>query len=573
MKRVTSALPVRRSTVVVPAHNERLLAKGLVLAADVLLLDLQDSVPQTDESKTLARDNVAQLLRRGRGVARETSVRVNGPLERWIVDDLRMVVAAGADSVTVAQTHGLRDLLFVEGLIDLFAAQFAMPGPAILLEVETPATLCELESMAHHSRRIDGLCVAPYDYAIEVGAAAPLFDQPGEVSDAHLALLRPRVIAVARAHGWTATDAVLVSDPKDAHLVRQAVSRSRQQGFDGCAVLHPSMLALVNEGFSPTTPELAWARQVVASAATGAPMRQPLELARRLIALDQRIGQPADRSPLPARRSAMAPDLTEESNMTPIEQAQAFTDSVHADLRKAGLWLADSEFVQAIAAGSASREAFVHWGRQFFVAIEQLHKLAHSRPRLATIGLDDPEFKRFFWENRVEEQYGAISNTAGHLELLIQLLESLGVSRMETVTTRPTPQTAKLIDWARAHVLAPEEYLTTQVAIGMLESMNPDSSLKMAQGAMTHYGLSDKDVRFMTVHITADAEHGEVAIKLLQLVPPERWEFVRQVTLEQAGLVAQMWNSAFHVDHSPRPAEPGAPNLPGPTTTPTEALP
>ena len=227
------------------------------------------------------------------------------------------------------------------------------------------------------------------------------------------------------------------------------------------------------------------------------------------------------------------------------DEAQAFSDSVHTDLRKAGNWLADIPFVNAISAGSASRESFAHWGRQFFVAIEQLHKLAHSRPKLATIGLDDPEFKRFFWENRVEEQYGAISNTAGHLELLIQLLEALGVPRMDTVSTRPSPQTKKLLEWARQHVIAPDEYLTTQVAIGLLESMNPDASLKLARGAMRHNGLTDMQVRFFTVHITADAEHGEVALKMLSLLPRERWEFVRQVTLEQAGLVAAMWNSAL----------------------------
>lgn len=231
--------------------------------------------------------------------------------------------------------------------------------------------------------------------------------------------------------------------------------------------------------------------------------------------------------------------------MTPEAKAIAFNDSVHDDLRKAGLWLADLDFVAAIADGTASRAAFRHWGRQFFVAIEQLHKLAHGRPKLASIGLDDPQFKRFFWENRVEEQYGAISNTAGHLELLIQLLESLGVSRMDTVCTRPSAETGALLEWARQHVLAPQEYLTTQVAIGLLESMNPDASLRLAQGAMRHYGLNDRDVRFFTVHITADAEHGEVAVKMLKLIAPERWEFVRKVTLEQAALVKRMWNSAL----------------------------
>lgn len=225
--------------------------------------------------------------------------------------------------------------------------------------------------------------------------------------------------------------------------------------------------------------------------------------------------------------------------------AQEFNDSVHADLRQAGLWLADIDFVNAVHEGTATREEFSGWARQFFVAIELLHKVAHSRPKLASIGLDDPEFKRFFWENRVEEQYGAISNTAGHLELLIQLLEALGVSRIDTVSTKANAHTRRLIDWARQHVLAPDEYLETQVAIGLLESMNPDASLKLARGAMKHYGLTDMQVRFFTVHITADAEHGEVALKMLALIPRSRWDYVRTITMEQAGLMKAMWNSAL----------------------------
>ena len=227
------------------------------------------------------------------------------------------------------------------------------------------------------------------------------------------------------------------------------------------------------------------------------------------------------------------------------QDAIDFNDSVHVDLRQAGHWLADIDFVNAVHEGTASREQFAIWARQFFVAIELLHKVAHSRPKLASIGLDDPEFKRFFWENRVEEQYGAISNTAGHLELLIQLLEALGVPRIDTVSTKANEHTRRLIDWARQHVLAPDEYLETQVAIGLLESMNPDASLKLARGAMKHYGLTDMQVRFFTVHITADAEHGEVAVKMLSLLPKSRWDYIRKITLEQSALMKAMWNSAL----------------------------
>jgi hypothetical protein len=230
---------------------------------------------------------------------------------------------------------------------------------------------------------------------------------------------------------------------------------------------------------------------------------------------------------------------------TVLKEAADFFESVQEEHRKEGLWLSDTDFVRSVAAGTAPRSAVAAWTRQFFVAIELLHRLAHSRPKLKTIGLEDPEFKKFFWENRVEEQYGAISNTAGHLELLIQLGEALGVKRLDMVTTKPNPQTRALIDWSKNYVLNPDEYLTTQIAIGILESMNPEASLLMSQGGKQHYGLSDKDVRFWTVHITADADHGEVALKLLALVPKDRWEHIRQMSLEQSRLVRDMWNSSL----------------------------
>src|SRR5262245_37795711 len=126
--------------------------------------------------------------------------------------------------------------------------------------------------------------------------------------------------------------------------------------------------------------------------------------------------------------------------MSITEEAAAFFDSVHRDLKNEGLWLSDLEYVKAMTCGKAPRSAVAEWARQFFVAIESLHRLAHSRPKLASVGLEDPVFKKFFWENRVEEQYGAISNTAGHLELLIQLGEALGVSRIDMVSTKPGPQ-------------------------------------------------------------------------------------------------------------------------------------
>ena len=281
--------PLRRSLVLVPAHRPELLAKARQFEADVLIIDLQDSVPWEDGAKALARSQAAQFLEISDHLAREITLRINGPGSQWIIEDVRLAVAHRADSITVPEVAKLKDLLFVEALVDHFSQSLGVAGPAILLEVETPGLLCHLEGIAAHTERVNGLCVAPFDYALNTEAKLPLLGQPGALSDVHLSWLRPKVVAMARAHGWTATDAVLLQDPRDPTLLGAALERSRQFGFDGSAVLHPSHLPSVNAGFSPTQAELGAAMQILAS---DKPMRQQRALAQRLLQLQAQIDSP-----------------------------------------------------------------------------------------------------------------------------------------------------------------------------------------------------------------------------------------------------------------------------------------
>lgn len=292
-----------------------MLSKASTLQADVLLLDLQDSVPMTNAAKCRARDNVGVMLRARDHRAREVSVRINGPRCPWILEDVRMAVEGGADSITLPDASGLRDLLFVEGLLELQATTGNRVAPSLMLEVETPETLCELEVIAAAAHLVDGLCVAPYDYAVAVNAQVAIFGGTGPYTDAHLTWLRPKVVAVARANQWSAVDAVVVSDPKDPMAVRQAIAASRSLGFDGSAVLHPSQIQCVNDGYSPTSQELAWAHETLS--AGGPAFRQPLERARRLVELDAAIrGSNFDSARQPAHPVETTPSPTPPSAHT-----------------------------------------------------------------------------------------------------------------------------------------------------------------------------------------------------------------------------------------------------------------
>ena len=251
---------LRRSTILVPSNIDRMVEKAREFAADVVLLDLEDAVPAVDDEKEHARANMIAALGGGGFSAREISIRVNGPRTKWFEADVLAAVQAGAASITLPHTYGAEDVVRAEAAIAA-AAQDAVPE--ILLAVETPATLLDLEDIARRTRHITALYVAPIDFTLAIGSTALLLGGGAIGASDQLFWLRHKLLTVARAHGWNAVDAPVVNDPRDPASVRSAMEASRALGFDGTGVLYPGHVAIANEVFSPSTEELAWADEII----------------------------------------------------------------------------------------------------------------------------------------------------------------------------------------------------------------------------------------------------------------------------------------------------------------------
>lgn len=225
-----------------------------------------------------------------------------------------------------------------------------------------------------------------------------------------------------------------------------------------------------------------------------------------------------------------------------LDEAHGFMAELREAQKREGLWLAYSPFSQRVFKGEAAREEIGEWCKQFFCALTHFHRGAHSRPRTRLTGLR-PEYKKFFWENRVEEEYGALSNTAGHVELLLRVAEALGVSRLDMVTAKPNAATRAVMDRASRTLPDPDDFLPGSVVTGALEAMNPEASTAISQGLLKHYGISEHDAQFFTVHIYADAEHAEVGAQLLRLMPKEKWPAIKEQALEASRGFYAMWAS------------------------------
>ena len=283
----------------VPAGDERKIAKARDSGADVLMFDLQDSVPFDDGAKRRARDTLRAQLANPSPGQREINVRVNAVDSPWLLQDLEMVLETRVDSVTFAELRTPGDVIHFERLL-----RSLRPGarvPEVLLDVETPSALCHLEEIAGVATLVTGLMVGVNDYALEVHSSGMLFGQDGEPSQEHLTWIRPKTVAVARMYGWTVCDAVMLKDPKDLEAARAAMEQSKRMGFDGWVALFPPQVGGANAVFSPSDAETAWAREVVARYAREQAIpasdriatvpRQHLQRARYIVQRAESIGQ------------------------------------------------------------------------------------------------------------------------------------------------------------------------------------------------------------------------------------------------------------------------------------------
>lgn len=243
-----------RSMLYVPANVPRFVAKAPGAGADAVLLDLEDSVPA--EQKEKARAALAQAVPACRAQGSDVLVRVNRPL-RLAVRDIEAAIAAGADGILLTKALGGEHVALAAELLA------EAPRPMRLIAMaETAAALPKLGEMAGASPLVAGLLIGAEDLAADCMAAA----------DDELIMLAKRQMVLAAHAAGVAPYGTLgtVADFRDAEKVRALVARSKRSGLVGATCIHPALVPILNEGFSPSAAELDLARRQLAAAAEAA---------------------------------------------------------------------------------------------------------------------------------------------------------------------------------------------------------------------------------------------------------------------------------------------------------------
>ncbi|MEP9402917.1 CoA ester lyase [Sphingomonas sp. VNH70] len=256
------ALPPR-SLLFVPASRPRMIAKAAGLAADLIVLDLEDAVraDEKDAARAALAESLALLGDRAAGV------RINALDTAQAAHDLAAVAT--------------RDVLLVVPKVEDAATLAPLAGRRLLPMVETPRGILAAPAVAA-AAGVVGLMIGTNDLA------ATLRLPPGNPRAALSLSLRMVVLAARAAGGW-AIDGVYnaLADPDG--LAREC-AEGRALGFDGKSLIHPDQVAVANAAFGPGEAELAEARALVAAATGGAERFRDtmvedlhVETARRLI--------------------------------------------------------------------------------------------------------------------------------------------------------------------------------------------------------------------------------------------------------------------------------------------------
>lgn len=247
----------RRSVLYMPGSNQRALEKARTLAADGLILDLEDAV--SPDAKDVARTQVVEAVKAGGYGGRELLVRVNGLNTPWFHADVAAAATSGADAILIPKVESADAVRQVEAIMNAAGAPESM---AIWCMMETPRGILKAEEIAASTPRMGGFVMGTSDLAKDLHCAHTPLRLP-MITSLGLCLL------AARAYGLAVLDGVYLDLSDDAGFEASCV-QGLELGFDGKTLIHPKTIETANRVFAPSEQEIAWSQKIIAAHAEAA---------------------------------------------------------------------------------------------------------------------------------------------------------------------------------------------------------------------------------------------------------------------------------------------------------------
>ncbi|KAF9236507.1 Pyruvate/Phosphoenolpyruvate kinase-like domain-containing protein [Melanogaster broomeanus] len=258
-----------RSYLYVPASSDNMLEKSLSFGTppDVVIFDLEDSVPPSPYDKKTARERLNQFLHRTPEEKlpppSRVAVRLNDVNTPFFADDISEILRCpSVGTLVLPKIHSVRDLHYVSRAIRNSCPSRTTPL-RIVASIESARSVFGLgeiaswksEFGAEQGGELAALLFAAEDYCADTSVVRTTSRQ-------ELLFVRSQVVIAAKAFGLEAIDMVCVNY-KDQGYLREECEDGRRLGFTGKQAIHPNQVEIVNSTFVPTSKEILRAVRIL----------------------------------------------------------------------------------------------------------------------------------------------------------------------------------------------------------------------------------------------------------------------------------------------------------------------
>ena len=251
-----------RSLLFVPADSERKLLKSADVAADALILDLEDAV--SAERRPLARKMAGQHLLATRSKRHwKGFVRINPLGSADSLLDLVAVVGEGLDGIVLPKANGAEDVIRLGDYLDVLEVRAGLQPRSIQIIVvatETPQGVLNLSSYGQRPPRLVGITWGAEDLAAALGAIDNR-EEDGSLSPAYVYARSGTLLAAAAAQVQPID--TLYPDFRNLEALERDCRLARRRGFLGRIAIHPDQIESINRCFAPGADDIVFAQQIV----------------------------------------------------------------------------------------------------------------------------------------------------------------------------------------------------------------------------------------------------------------------------------------------------------------------
>jgi citrate lyase subunit beta/citryl-CoA lyase len=248
-------MAVMRSVFYIPANSDKMIAKAPVTPADIITLDLEDSVPPAEKPK--AREMIRENLKIAGSGGSLVYVRVNNWFTPWTDDDIEASVHEGLAGICLPKCAGPDHIKRLEWKIEEMERRRGLPIGSVAIQVlaETAIGVINAYPSAVASKRVNSIIFGAVDYCKDMRVKLTLEGEEQWYARAHVAV-------AARAAGCIAIDCPFVAY-QDIALFEKTTSFGHQLGYEGRMLIHPSQIEPSHRIYTPSSEDVALATEIV----------------------------------------------------------------------------------------------------------------------------------------------------------------------------------------------------------------------------------------------------------------------------------------------------------------------